>query len=39
MSTAIIRVLGRGFGLISEGDKEFGSSMLICAGEGRAKIS
>jgi hypothetical protein len=38
MSTAIIRVVVRCFSVISEGDEELGSSMLMSAGEGRAEI-
>ena len=38
ISTAIIRAVERCFNLISEGDKEFGSSMLMTAGSGRAEI-
>jgi hypothetical protein len=38
MSTAIIMAEERCFSVISEGDEELGSSMLMSAGEGRAEI-
>jgi hypothetical protein len=38
MSTAISRVEERCFSLVSEGNEESGSSMLISAGKGRAEI-
>jgi hypothetical protein len=38
MSTAIIIAVERCFSLISEGDEELGSSMLMRAGSGRAEV-
>ena len=38
MSTVIIRAEERCFGVISKGDEEFRSSMLISAGKGRAEV-
>jgi hypothetical protein len=38
MSTAIIMAVERCFSLISKGDEELGSSMLMSAGSGRAEV-
>jgi hypothetical protein len=38
MSTAVIRAEERCFSVISEGNEEFGSLMLMSTGKGRAEI-
>lgn len=38
MSTVITRTMERCFSLVSKGDKEFRSSMLMSAGSGRVEI-
>jgi hypothetical protein len=38
ISTAVIRAEERCFSIISKGDEEFGSLMLISAGRGRAEL-
>jgi hypothetical protein len=38
MSTAVIRAEERCFSVISEGDEEFGSLILMSTGKGRAEI-